>query len=507
MAALHSKAVDYVKTGEMVVIPQSLRPPKWPHYMEKDHLRADKRYVSTKVLGKLYDQVERVDFVPEFDTPFDKRILEAYEVSNQMIADAEGVKELYDAAMHRIMAQQAIKTEFEVWSTFVLSHANQSNDFKFHEEMGNISTALKDRFRMLCYEKAGGKDFDKLAPFVAAMYQVTKDQIAYALNECQQVKFVGGREERVRKKSAQTMPLMSFPWIFAEILGKIASGKFVERSSAAIDAHNFIRQGHQKKTLMKKKYTGSELTEEDVIQTAEGVTHCGELLELFQDSREKHDPTGSDTAKPNDSFMAAIPTTQKAKYERPSKHDLASCSTSNTSPQSAATALEQKSQTNLFRSESSSAVSQLTRDTYAGDMQAPGEAECAQKGPKVGNLIDLDPDSAQRIASGNDGSDTVLRSSYDDLLCLDAVDQVNGHRRLSTDQSNFGPIVDKTFHARIGSDFESKGQPISSRISNNLVQVEEGGFDVGRDECEEVVHLKVDVKPSMLAELEKLTLT
>ena len=506
MAALHSKAVDYVKTGEMVVIPQRLRPPKWPHYMEKDHLRAEKRYVSTKVLGKLYDQVERVDFVPEFDTPFDKRILEAYKVSNQMIADAGGVKELYDAAMHRIMAQQAIKTEFEVWSTFVLSHANQSNDFKFHEEMGNISTALKDRFRMLCYEKAGGKDFDKLAPFVAAMYQVTKDQMAYALNECQQVKFVGGREERVRKKSAQTMPLMSFPWIFTEILGKIASGKFVERSSAATAAHNLIRQGHQKKTLM-KKYTGSGLIEEDVVQTAEGTTHCGELLELFQDSQEKHNPRGSHTAKSNDSFMAAIPVTQNVKHERPSKHDLASRSSSDTLSQNAATVLELKSRTSPFNSESSSAVPQVAKDTYAGDIQAPDEAERAQDGPKVGTLIDLDPDTAQLIASGNVGSDIILRSSlvapaYDDLLCLDAIDQASGLSILSTDQSNFGLLMDKTIHARIGPDFESKEQAFSSRILNNLIKVEEGDFD-----AEEVLHVEVEVKPSMFAELEKLTLS
>jgi RNA-dependent RNA polymerase len=120
--------------------------------MEKIHKPKEQIYVSHKVLGKLYDQVERIDFVPCFENPFDKRILEAYKLDDQLLEDAAAVKEQYDAAMRRIMAQHDIATEFEVWSTFVLHHANQSKDYKFHEEMGEISSALKDRFRQACYE-------------------------------------------------------------------------------------------------------------------------------------------------------------------------------------------------------------------------------------------------------------------------------------------------------------------------------------------------------------------
>ena len=532
MAALHSKAVDYVKTGEMVVIPQRLRPPKWPHYMEKDHLRPEKRYVSKKVLGKLYDQVERVDFVAEFDAAFDARILEAYEVSDRTFADAAGVKELYDAAMHRIMAQQAIKTEFEVWSTFVLSHANQSNDYKFHEEMGNISAALKDRFRMLCYEKAGGKDFDKLGPFVAAMYKVTSDQMAQALKECQQVKFVGGREERVRERSGQTMPLMSFPWIFPEVLGKIASGKLVDRNSVATAAHDLLRQGHQKMTFMKKKHTRSDATEEDMVQTAEGITQRGELLELFQDNQKKHGPSGSHETKPTGCFMARNHTTQTSQYVRCSNHGLASPNSVSTSSQTTAIMPEPKSQPAPFSLEFSSAVPQVPKYTCAGDTEAPDQARSSRKGPKLGKLIDLDPDSAQTTMAGNADYDTTLRKSsvaptYSDLLPSDTVDLSEIQRRSCTALSDMDPHMETAVIPRAGldgnlvssSDYtsedltdksetdstvrlqaESKMLP-SSRLTKNSIQVEEGDLDVR----EEILHVEVVVKPSMLTELENLT--
>ncbi len=155
LAALHSMAVDYVKTGVPARMPRELAPKKWPHFMEKNHKPKEQIYVSHKVLGKLYDQVERVDFIPAFSNTFDKRILQAYKLENHVLQDATDLKQEYDAAMRRIMAQHDIKTEFEVWSTFVLHHSNQSKDYKFHEEIGQLSSALKDQYRTECYRKAG----------------------------------------------------------------------------------------------------------------------------------------------------------------------------------------------------------------------------------------------------------------------------------------------------------------------------------------------------------------
>ncbi|KAI4110623.1 MAG: hypothetical protein LQ339_001199 [Xanthoria mediterranea] len=218
LAELHSTAVDYIKSGVPARMTRDLRPGKWPHFMEKKNLPQENVYRSRKVLGQLFDQVEMVDFVPVYDAAFDKRILNAYKIDSTMLEDAAVIKQQYDAAVRRIMAQHAISTEFEVWSTFVMNHSKASNNYKFHEEIGRISAALKDRFRALCYEKAGGSNFETLGPFSVAMYTVTADEISQAVAEA-----------RARKATMTTdkMPMMSFPWLFQSVLGKVANGATV----------------------------------------------------------------------------------------------------------------------------------------------------------------------------------------------------------------------------------------------------------------------------------------
>ncbi|KAL8807393.1 MAG: hypothetical protein Q9182_000732 [Xanthomendoza sp. 2 TL-2023] len=214
LAELHSTAVDYLKSGVPARMTRDLQPPRWPHFMEKKNRPRENIYKSEKVLGQLYDQVERVDFIPIYDAPFDNRILGAYKIEAQMLEDAKVVKRQYDAAVQRIMAQHAIGTEFEVWSTFVMSHSKASNDYKFHEEIGRIAMSLKDRFRALCYEKAGGSSFEVLGPFVAAMYTVTAEEVGQAAAEVR---------ARGAHMMADKMPKMSFPWLFQNVLGKIAN--------------------------------------------------------------------------------------------------------------------------------------------------------------------------------------------------------------------------------------------------------------------------------------------
>ncbi|KAL8673583.1 MAG: hypothetical protein Q9168_001981 [Polycauliona sp. 1 TL-2023] len=218
LAELHSTAVDYIKSGVPARMTRDLNPWKWPHFMEKKNRPRESIYQSRKVLGQLFDQVERVDFVPVFDAPFDQRILNAYKIEPTMLEHASVIKELYDAAVRRIMAQHAIHTEFEVWSTFVMSHSKASNDYKFHEEIGRIAMSLKDRFRALCYEKAGGSNFETLGPFAVAMYTVTANQIKQAAGEAK------AREARM---TTDNMPMISFPWLFQSVLGKIANGAVV----------------------------------------------------------------------------------------------------------------------------------------------------------------------------------------------------------------------------------------------------------------------------------------
>ncbi|KAL8951423.1 MAG: hypothetical protein Q9222_002614 [Ikaeria aurantiellina] len=221
LAELHSTAVDYIKSGVPARMTRDLNPAKWPHFMEKKNRPRENIYHSRKVLGKLFDEVELVDFAPLYNAPFDKRVLGAYQLGPKMLEEVTALKQQYDEAVRRIMAQHAIKTEFEVWSTFVMSHSKASNDYKFHEEIGRLSMTLKDRFRAQCYEAAGGKDFAILGPFVAAMYTVTAEEIAHTVAEAR----ARGSEEK--DLVAGKMPMMSFPWLFQGVLGKIANNALV----------------------------------------------------------------------------------------------------------------------------------------------------------------------------------------------------------------------------------------------------------------------------------------
>ncbi|PYH98795.1 putative RNA-directed RNA polymerase (Sad-1) [Aspergillus ellipticus CBS 707.79] len=219
LAQLHSDAVDYNKTGSPAIMTRSLHPRMWPHFMEKMRSK-DRTYHSGKILGQLYDAVERVDFAPSLEMPFDERIINCQiEVSDELHQFAKTLKTEYDSATRRIMAQHEIKTEFEVWSTFVLGHSNMSKDYKFHENIGFISTAHRELFKKQCYNKVGGRTFDLLAPLAAAMYRITHEEMSAALKE--------HRDKSPQKDpEMDKLPLISFSWLFPHILGRIARGLY-----------------------------------------------------------------------------------------------------------------------------------------------------------------------------------------------------------------------------------------------------------------------------------------
>lgn len=260
-------------------------------------------------------------FEPKSDGKYDERILHAYTLDSLILQQAADLKYEYDAAIRRIMAQHEIGTEYEVWTTFVLQHSNP-NDYKFHEEIGRLSQTLKDDFRTQCYRKAGGKDFEFLAPFVAAMYHVTNEERQLALRECDQMVTVAGVDTPLRKQEASSMPLTSFPWLFPSILGRIANGYVFSRS---LFPHWYFSPGRKAchpqgdvsmdQRLPKSRNTDSEIldreinsasedltvnvqdehkrpmpkqkvlptNEEDLLlETAEGITHRGENLVLFE---------------------------------------------------------------------------------------------------------------------------------------------------------------------------------------------------------------------------------
>ncbi|RVX71797.1 hypothetical protein B0A52_04196 [Exophiala mesophila] len=217
LLALHSMAVDYPKTGVPARLPRALERNKWPHFMEKRGIP----YQSKKILGKLYDAVEKVNYTPELSDAFDPRILK-HPPQDAIVGFVKELKLQYDQSMQRVMTQHEIQTEFEVWSTFVMSHSKAFGDFKFHEEIGNHSKTLKEQYYDAFCTEAGSREFAKLAPYAVAAYHVTHTEVKTALEAWESEDASEGSDEEEEEVEITHPPFISFPWILQEVLEKVA---------------------------------------------------------------------------------------------------------------------------------------------------------------------------------------------------------------------------------------------------------------------------------------------
>jgi RNA-dependent RNA polymerase len=274
LAKLHSQAVDYPKSGIPAVMEHTLRPRKWPHFMEKRHVSPAQIYQSKNILGMLYDQVQLVDFLPIWEDKFDQRILDAFNPDGALLEKVVEIKASYDDDLKRLMAKHGIRTEFEAFSVFVLEHNQETRDYKFAEEFGRTVGVLKAQYRETCIAASGATsiaDWSRVGPFVAAMYSVSARQMRDALKECNLTKIVGGQQVPVRKRDAESMPLMSFPWIFHSELGKLATGTKPKPELEAFQAPRTKKHG---------AFTVEEMESMGVVETDQGVTSFGEMLNL-----------------------------------------------------------------------------------------------------------------------------------------------------------------------------------------------------------------------------------
>ncbi|KAF4510132.1 hypothetical protein G6O67_002046 [Ophiocordyceps sinensis] len=235
LADLHSKAVDYPKTGEPAELGPKLQPKKWPHFMEKRN-----SYVSKKVLGVIFDKVVKrtVEFRPDWETAFDQRIIKRFEHDQDRLDTARCIKTQYDICVRRVLAQHDVATEFELYTTWAMSTPETENQYKRQENLGREFDILKARFRDQCYE-ASGSDAEKLEQFVAAMYVVTEQETKLKLAEHHRGRSTDEADSAVNAKQleAKSMPLISFPWIYYGILIQIATGiKPEPKKSRSADA-------------------------------------------------------------------------------------------------------------------------------------------------------------------------------------------------------------------------------------------------------------------------------
>jgi len=242
LAQLHSEAVDYPKTGVPAQLTPDLRVQKYPHWCGKP---ANKSYHSDKVAGQMYDEVERVDFKPEYRESFDNRVLTAFEsIPTEVLNVAKQLKTEYDEDIRRVMAQYGIQTEFEIWSAFVMQHNRVGSDYKFAEELGRTMNTLKAHFRESLLEQAGSLSglANQQASFyllIAAAYRVTAHEMVsthqHMLHILPMLADPDGYDEFNR------MPLISFPWVFADELSHIAKAKDATSNGQWVDPATLSR--------------------------------------------------------------------------------------------------------------------------------------------------------------------------------------------------------------------------------------------------------------------------
>ncbi|KAH7185517.1 RNA dependent RNA polymerase-domain-containing protein [Fusarium flagelliforme] len=221
LAELHSKAVDYPKTGDPAILRRDQQPRKWPHFMEKKN-----SYHSRKALGVIFDRVvhRTVDFNPIWDSPFDERITKKFRLDSDTLKAASKIKAEYDTAVRRLLSQHALKTEFELFTGFALTKPAVGSDYKVREDLDREFRSLKEHYQDICIEAAGGKQAEDIEPFVAAMYTVTEEQVKAALSEHDQEPINdAGTILQPRKLEPRSMPLISFPWIFYGVMCCIAT--------------------------------------------------------------------------------------------------------------------------------------------------------------------------------------------------------------------------------------------------------------------------------------------
>ncbi|KAI2632794.1 RNA dependent RNA polymerase-domain-containing protein [Xylaria nigripes] len=211
LARLHSDAVDYPKSGRAAHLNASLRPKSYPHFMEKP----GKSYHSERILGKLYDKVAKIEFRPSYSGAFDERILRRFELPDDMLRKARIIKRQHDRAIRQIMNQREISTEFEMYTAFIMSKPRVGTEYQIQETMGPIIASHREHFRAACIKAAGSLEPSCLYPFVAATYRVTWEEY--------QIEARRGNGLINTIAAGQSLPFISFPWIFYHELGRIAN--------------------------------------------------------------------------------------------------------------------------------------------------------------------------------------------------------------------------------------------------------------------------------------------
>ncbi|OLL21681.1 RNA-dependent RNA polymerase 1 [Neolecta irregularis DAH-3] len=208
LARLHSNAVDFPKTGIEVALPSHLRPRTYPDYMEKkprmtclflDGKRHSFQDQSHGILGILYRKIHIEDFYPLLAPHSDPLLKVKCQEEHYNFAVAEKV--VYDLAVHHLMIKYGIKTDYEVFTGFIISPLSVSGK-KEYQLRETIWREACHSVRLYSYvESLSGNLAENLRKVVSATYYITVQE---QTEKWQQ-------EEQVASR-------VSFPWTLIDIV-------------------------------------------------------------------------------------------------------------------------------------------------------------------------------------------------------------------------------------------------------------------------------------------------
>ncbi|EEB08216.1 RNA-directed RNA polymerase Rdp1 [Schizosaccharomyces japonicus yFS275] len=231
LSALHSTAVDYPKSGVAAIMPQEYRPKAYPDFMEKEF----RSFPAMTAVGEIYryasafqSQYFKKAYSSKLNNDYDETMkLPPYK--QQYIEIAKKSKEQYDNDLRSVMTHFDIKTEYEIFTSFLLLNKDKEtiiNEYALREEIAFQFSALKkhhtENYFALCgLAPSSVKDMSKqeyeqrIDSAVAAAYDVMHEEKIAAIAE--------GTDDLV---------LTSFPYIFHKVLCRIARRHTLESLSS-----------------------------------------------------------------------------------------------------------------------------------------------------------------------------------------------------------------------------------------------------------------------------------
>ncbi|CAF2744395.1 unnamed protein product [Rotaria sp. Silwood2] len=155
LAKMHSVAVDFAKKGiNAPHLTKELRPPQYPHFMEKN----DKiKYRSKSILGQLYDRTQSYDSDIHVNEEEEIKTTSSFPYKSFFIVgdkcyikDARMIKSEYDRDILRIMRQYGIQYEAEIVSGCLLKftskqYAKETKTFDLRNEITHAYKILRDK--------------------------------------------------------------------------------------------------------------------------------------------------------------------------------------------------------------------------------------------------------------------------------------------------------------------------------------------------------------------------